>query len=98
MTPVLIVLIVFGFVATVIKLNLDFKRDKMLSGGGEGGESGLRMSELKALIQEAVEAANEPLRAQLDDVTEQLDALQNQLPSAERPQLPQAESDVSQPA
>lgn len=91
MIPVLIVLIVFGFVATVIKMNLDYKRDQQLgSGGGGMGEKGLPISELKALIQEAVEEANQPLRAQLDEVTQQLDSLQGQLPAAETPQLPEA--------
>lgn len=83
MTPVLIVLITFVFVLGIIKMNLDFKRDQMLAEGpSTGADKGLPMSELKGLIQEAVEASNEPLREQLDELTTQLEAMQRQLPEA----------------
>lgn len=72
MTPVFIVAIVFGFVSLIVKMNLDFQREKM--GRLPGAEAGLRTSELKALIREAVEEANRPLLDRLDDLEAQLES------------------------
>lgn len=72
MEPVLVILIVFSFVTIMVKMNLDYKRSKLLH--QEGGEdNSLRMSELKALIQEAVEEVAAPLHERLEALETRVD-------------------------
>jgi hypothetical protein len=85
MTPVLIVAIVFSFVALMVKMNLDFKRTQLID-RGSGGHDGLRTSELKALIREAVEEANRPLLERLDDLDARLETTR-QLEQEDAPRL-----------
>jgi hypothetical protein len=67
MEDILVPLIVFGFIALIVKMGLDYSKWKQThkSGGGailEGGEDkSLGVSELRMLIQEAVHSANVPL-------------------------------------
>ncbi len=65
--PVAIVAIVFGTVLLAIKMGLEYKKQKMLSQGGHGGSS-LRVSELEAMIESAVNDAIEPLIARVDEL------------------------------
>ncbi len=60
---VFIVLIVFSFVALMVKWSLDQKREKMRA---ESGGSSLGTGELRGLIQEAMLDAIAPLEERLD--------------------------------
>ena len=60
---VFIVLIVFSFVALMVKWSLDQKREKMRA---ERGGSSLGTGELRGLIQEAMHDAIAPLEERLD--------------------------------
>lgn len=68
----------FATVALIVKWSLDYKRWKLDRGPGgrtiADGE-GLRASELKALIREAVEEANAPLLVRVEAVEDRLDDL-----------------------
>ncbi|WP_457652081.1 hypothetical protein [Rhodocaloribacter sp.] len=77
MEDILIPLFAFSFVYLTIKMILDYKKSKLNRLSGEGDRS-LEMSELKALIREAVEEAQEPLFARLEALEER------------RPELPPA--------
>ncbi len=70
LTPVAIVFIVFSFVAFVVKLGVDYSREKdRLSSQSEG--TTLLVSELKELVQESVEEANRPLRERVNKLERQ---------------------------
>ncbi len=57
MEEALIVFIVFGCLVAVVKLALDYSRDKHRIRSSAGGNSSLTATELKALVQDAVEDA-----------------------------------------
>lgn len=63
MLPVYIVLIVFSFIALMVKWENDLKREKIRA---KGGGSSLGTSELRGLIQEAMLDAITPLEERLD--------------------------------
>jgi hypothetical protein len=82
MSSVLIVLIVFGFVAFIVKLGLEHEKEKRLHGAASADRA-LTTSELRRMIQDAVEDAN-------SDFTKRLDALEKRLGRApDRPQIPE---------
>ncbi|GMQ80890.1 MAG: hypothetical protein BMS9Abin05_0319 [Rhodothermia bacterium] len=64
MESVLVVLIVFSSILLLAKMNLDFRRSKLMSGSASGS---LRTSEIKELIREAVDDAIQPLMDKLED-------------------------------
>ena len=78
MEGILIPLIVFSFIALIVKMSLDFSKWKQMhkSGGGAISEStedkSLGMTELRSLIQEAVENANVPLMERISTLENQL--------------------------
>lgn len=87
---IIVPLIVFAFIAIVVKMILDYKRDKhqVLSARHEGEDRSLGMTELRGLIREAVEEANAPL-------LEQISLLEAQLRSLKRPkELPSRQKDL----
>lgn len=66
MEPILVPLIVFGFAALIVKMSLDYSKWKKMheSTGSilaEGSDKSLAVSELREMIQDAVETANAPL-------------------------------------
>ncbi len=65
--PVVIVAIVFGSVLLIIKMGLEYGKQKMLS-QRDGSGSSLRVSELEAMIDSAVSDAIEPLVARVDEL------------------------------
>ncbi len=64
MEPVFVILIVFSSILLLTKMNLDFKRSKLMSGSANGS---LRTSEIKELIREAVDEAIQPILDKLED-------------------------------
>lgn len=65
--PVFIVAIVFGTLLLIIKMGLEYGKQKMLSKRDSSGSS-LRVSELEAMIESAVSDAIEPLVARVDEL------------------------------
>ncbi len=63
MLPVFILLVIFSFIALMVKMDQDLKREKMRA---ESGGNSLGTSELRGLIQEAMHDANAPLEERLD--------------------------------
>ncbi len=97
MEDILIPLFAFSFVYLTIKMILDYKKSKLNQSSGAGDRS-LEMSELKALIREAVEEAQEPLFARLEALEER----RPELPPAERAPLleipePEPEAEAAPP-
>lgn len=81
MLPVFVLLIIFGFAAFIVKMGLDYQRDRDALARGAAdhrADRTLGMSELHALIAEAVAEAQAPLE-------ERLRRLERR---AERPALP----------
>ena len=71
----LIPIVFFTIIALIVKWSLDYSKWKLQhDSGGPPADSSLRTSELKALIREAVEEANEPLAQRLDALEARLDA------------------------
>ena len=70
MSPVLILLVIFSFVALIVKMAMDHEKEKFKIMGGKNSENSLGTSELKQLIREAVSdavaEANAPLVARLE--------------------------------
>lgn len=64
----------FAFVLplTILKTILDYKKARHRGGTGEGSGAGVTAGELKRLLREAVEDANAPLLARIDDLEDQL--------------------------
>jgi len=67
MLPAIVVAVVFGSALMVVKMALDFNRDKMLAESSREGSS-LRVSELEELIEAAVEKAVAPLHERLEEL------------------------------
>jgi len=65
--PVVIVAIVFGTLLLIIKMGLEYGKQKMLS-QRDGSGSSLRVSELEAMIESAVSDAIQPLVARVDEL------------------------------
>lgn len=89
MEEALIVFIVFGSILAVIKLILDYSRDKHRANASAGSESSLTSSELRALVQHAVE----------DALDERFGRLERRLEKMQEPRLMPAsmeEVDVSE--
>lgn len=72
MSGVLIIFIVFSFVAFIVKMGLDHENQKRKLDQGRQGDNSMRMSELKMVIREAIEEANAP-------ISDRLSALENRL-------------------
>lgn len=64
-----IILLAFGFAGVALKWQYDYKRDKLRA---QAGGNSLPTSELKALIQEAMDTAVAPLDARLELIERQL--------------------------
>lgn len=84
MTPVLIVALVFMFVIVVTKMGMDHEKEKIRLRSGGVSDKSLGVSELRKMIREAVEEANEPLKAQVRALEGELDRLNGRaLPAPE---------------
>ena len=86
MAPVLIVLIVFSFVAFIVKMGLDHEREKR-SLDVSSTQNSLTTSELRRMIRDAVDDANQDLKKRLDTVERRLER------SPEVPQIPERLAD-----
>lgn len=84
MTVAIVLGIIFGFVALIVKMGLEHDRQKLEARQG-AGEGSLKTSELKALLREAVAEANAPLVERLERLEDRLGA--PELPEAEQPRL-----------
>ena len=69
MEPVFVLIVVFASILMLTKMNLDFKRNKLVSGAGDGS---LKQSEIKQLIQDAVDEAIRPVLDKLDEQQKQI--------------------------
>ncbi len=98
MEAILIPLIVFGFVALIVKMSFDYNKWKKMHNGGrslmtEGSDNSLGVSELRELIQDAVETANAPLMTRIAHLEDRLDAGSPLIEEAVPPrQLPSADA------
>jgi len=72
MMPVLVVALVFGSVVLVVKMVLDYNRQKLLSGSGTEDNS-LGTGELKRIIREAVDESLYPIVSRLEATENRLD-------------------------
>ncbi len=79
MEPILVPLIVFGFIALIVKMSLDFTKWKKLHESGDGllssdsKDNSLGVSELRNLIEESVQQANQPLLERISNLEHQLE-------------------------
>lgn len=83
MEEILVPLIIFSFIFLMVNTFVGYfkwKKEHESRTHGTGEESGLRTSELKALLREAVEEANAPL-------IERIEALEAELAEQHRPRL-----------
>ncbi len=81
MEDILVPLIVFSFIYLTIKTILDYKKSKR----SVGSENSLGMTELRALIREAVQEATAPLVGRLEMLEEQ--QAEAPLPAPSKPLL-----------
>ena len=84
---IIIPLIVFGFIAIIVKMSLDYAKWKRMHGADKSISSGegssLGASELRMLIHNAVIEANEPLQIQLNKLEEQVQKNLHALPESQ---------------
>jgi|GEM_PF-677071 hypothetical protein len=96
--PVVIVAIVFGTVLLIVKMGLEFGKQKMLAQRDSNGSS-IRVSELEAMIDSAVSDAIEPLVARVDELeSEKLLATSKELLLEEGDRLGESTTSSSSPA
>lgn len=60
--------VAFVLPLTIIKMSLDYKKAQLRAGDGEGAGTGVTAGDLKRLLRDAVEEANAPLLARIDDL------------------------------
>lgn len=77
MEAIVVSALFFGALTTIVKMSLDYQREKwkarLGAGVGTGGDRSMGTNELRGLIREAVEEANAPLVARLEAVEERAD-------------------------
>ncbi len=81
MSSVIIVLIVFSFTAFIVKMGLDHEREKRTL--PRASDNSMTASELRRMIQEAVEDANHDMKQRLDTLERRLDRV------PDRPSIPE---------
>lgn len=64
--------VAFVLPLTIIKMSLDYKKARLRAGDGEGAGIGVTAGDLKRLLRDAVEEANAPLLARIDDLDARL--------------------------
>ena len=69
MVVIPILLIIFGFVGFIVKWAMDHEQEKLRLKYGQPAGNTLTESELKRMIQEAVDEAVEPLWERLDQIS-----------------------------
>jgi hypothetical protein len=78
MEPVIVIAIVFSAVVAIVKMSLDYNRWKIEHRAGKplpgANNESLTTSELRLLIQDAMEEANAPIKQRLDQLEEHLDS------------------------
>jgi hypothetical protein len=72
MEPVFVLIVIFSSALLALKLSLDHKRQKMISGSSTEGNS-LGTGELKRLIREAVDESVFPLLERVEKAETRLD-------------------------
>ena len=77
MFPVIILAVIFSFILIVIKMGMNHSQEQERIRAGMRQDQGLKVSELRSLIREAVDEANEPLLQRMEDLEQRL-----QLPEA----------------
>lgn len=86
MEPVLIVAIVFGACSAIVKMSLDHAKwryaNKHRIVTEADSRDSLTSSELRLLIQDAVEQANKPLQARIDELEDAVELRSKALPPA----------------
>lgn len=75
MVPIAIVFIVFVFVTMMVRMGQKFELDKAKLKYGDKTDSGVGLSELKALIRESIEESMEPMNERLRVIEKRLDRL-----------------------
>ncbi len=84
---IIVPLIVFSFIALIVKMSLDFAKWKKTHHSnqslGAGSDKSLGVSELKNLISEAVMQANIPLTDRISELEDQLEMSRKSLPEKE---------------
>lgn len=97
MEAILVPLIVFSFVALIVKMSLDYNKWKKMHESSdsilaEGSDKSLAVSELREMIQDAVETANAPLLKRVSHLEDQLEVGRPLIEEGEVPkQLPSAD-------
>ncbi len=91
MESVLVVLIVFSSILALTKMNLDFRRSKMIS---ESSSGSLRTSEIKELIREAVDDAIQPLMEMVEEREKVLTTSEKRILEEPRHDVSSTESQV----
>lgn len=80
--PLIVFTFIFAMVALIMAQSRWKARHKLEAAGREGASLGT--GELKALMREAVEEANEPLLARIEQLEQELAQTTRQLPPAEK--------------
>lgn len=83
---IIVPLIVFSFIALIVKMSLDFAKWKKTHNSqalGPGSDKSMGVSELKHLISEAVMQANIPLVDRITELEDQLEISRKSLPEKE---------------
>ncbi|MEM8486960.1 MAG: hypothetical protein AAF564_15510 [Bacteroidota bacterium] len=83
---IIVPLIVFSFIALIVKMSLDFAKWKKTHNSqslGAASDKSLGVSELKNLISEAVMQANIPLNDRIAELEDQLEMSRKSLPEKE---------------
>ena len=81
--PAIILAIIFGFVFMIVKMGMDHERAKLKLKEGVG-ENSMTTSELKSLIDEAVQDAIAPLERRIEELASGSRLPSNALPEASR--------------
>jgi hypothetical protein len=82
MIAIPILLVIFGFVGFIVKWAMDHEQEKLRIKAGLSNRESLTESELRRMIQEAVDEAVAPLRSRLDRLAPEPDS-----PIGEEPSL-----------
>ena len=76
---VVVIAIIFGTISSIVKYTAKMKYSNRTS----GAESGVTTSELRALLREAVDEATLPLRAEIEELRDELRASRGLPPTVE---------------
>ena len=95
MIEILVPLIVFSSIVAIVKLSLDYKRDKQAR-ELRGGDGSMRLSELKAALREVVEEANAPLVQRVERLERRLPPPTSRPRLTAAPETPREEAEMKE--